>query len=81
MVDAWLCLRFLYRSSRGLSDGRQIGESHGGLEPMKNFNVFYRWQDRDYVSVFPGRDAVAALSVAPLQLMNGARILGVGVAQ
>lgn len=72
MVHPWLRLRFLHWSSRGLSDGRQIGESHGGLEPMKNFKISYRWQGRDYEAHFPGRCASQAIDIAQVQLMNGA---------
>jgi hypothetical protein len=48
---------------------------------MKNFTIFYKWQGRDYDTVLPARDAAWAVFMAPLQLMNGARIVGVEVAR
>jgi hypothetical protein len=44
---------------------------------MKTFTVIYRWQGREYETTFPARDAACAVFMAPLQLMNGARVFGI----
>jgi hypothetical protein len=47
---------------------------------MKSFRIIYRWSNREYTTVMPGPTAVHAMWMAQLQIMNGARIIGVEVA-
>lgn len=47
---------------------------------MKSFRIIYRWSEREYTTVMPGPTAVHAMWLAQLQIMNGARIIGVEVA-
>lgn len=46
---------------------------------MRTFKLFYRWNGREYESIFPARNAAWAMLLAPLQLMNGAQIYGIEV--
>lgn len=46
---------------------------------MKTFQIVYRWSDREYSTVMPGPTAIHAMWLAQLQIMNGARIIGVEV--
>lgn len=48
---------------------------------MKTFQITYKWQDREYSTVMPGPTAIHAMWLAQLQIMNGAKIIGVGVAR
>lgn len=46
---------------------------------MKSFRIVYRWSEREYTTVMPGPTAVHAMWMAQLQIMNGAKVIGVEV--
>jgi hypothetical protein len=48
---------------------------------MKTFKVVYRWSGREYTTTMPGPTANHAMWLAQLQIMPGARVIGVEVAQ
>lgn len=44
---------------------------------MNQYKVVYRWSDREYSTVMPARTATYAIWLAEMQIMPGARIIGV----
>jgi len=48
---------------------------------VKEFRIFYKWAGRQYETIVPAANAAWAVFMAPVQLMNGARVIGVEVAR
>jgi hypothetical protein len=44
---------------------------------MNQYRIMYRWQDREYATTMPGRNAAQALTSATFQIMPGARVFAV----
>jgi hypothetical protein len=46
---------------------------------MKQYRILYRWQEREYATTMPGRNASQAMTAADLQIMPGAQVFAVEV--
>jgi hypothetical protein len=47
---------------------------------MKQYRILYRWQEREYATTMPARNASQAITVAGMQIMPGATVFAVEVA-
>lgn len=48
---------------------------------MKQYRILYRWQEREYATTMPARDAHTAKLLADVTIMPGATVFAVEVTQ
>jgi hypothetical protein len=46
---------------------------------MKQYRILYRFCGREYATTMPGRNATQAMTAADVQIMPGAKVIGVEV--